>query len=176
MYARAKLAELYNKLIIYLLTLGSEEAMPRYKPLRLDDNMPFGKYKGFTIREIIEMDSQYFNWLKNKTDVQFDLSPSKPKSKLASLDQHFKNGKYKGCTIAEVIRCNPDYIRKNMKGKLDSQAEYYLDHPKYALKGLLQIVSWKEPFISEDEMVKEAIYLRNGMNYMTSLQVTNPVF
>lgn len=37
--------------------------MPDYKPLSLDDNMPYGKYKGQTLREIISKDKDYMEWI-----------------------------------------------------------------------------------------------------------------
>lgn len=34
-----------------------------YQPLDFEDEMPFGKYKGTTVAEVIDDDPQYMVWL-----------------------------------------------------------------------------------------------------------------
>lgn len=46
-------------------------ATAKFKPLKLNWRMPFGKYKGEVIRDIIDKDQSYFNWLLT-TNVEFD--------------------------------------------------------------------------------------------------------
>lgn len=38
---------------------------PTLKIIQLDDEMPFGKYKGKTLREVIESDKSYIEWVIN---------------------------------------------------------------------------------------------------------------
>jgi uncharacterized protein (DUF3820 family) len=41
--------------------------------LELDDNLPFGKYGGQRIRDVLEIDAQYIVWMSENTDVVFDI-------------------------------------------------------------------------------------------------------
>jgi len=150
--------------------------MSRYKPLRLGDKMPFGKYKGLTIKEIITKDYNYFKWLENQTNVKFDIygkSENEQNSNLASLDTRLKSGKFKGCTVAEAIRNDPEYVRRH-KDKLDRQAQFYLDFPEQALKKLLSILTQNSSRTSDNSKVQDAIWLREGMNHMINLRIENP--
>jgi len=49
--------------------------MADYPPLRLDSRMPFGKYKGFTLREIGRNDKSYVIWIHEKTTAKLDFNP-----------------------------------------------------------------------------------------------------
>lgn len=45
----------------------------RYRALGLDDEMPFGQYKGDQIWLIIETDPSYVRWLIEEADIDFEL-------------------------------------------------------------------------------------------------------
>lgn len=48
---------------------------PILKIIQLDDIMPFGKYKGKSLREVIEVDSSYINWvIENVRNYQLKIS------------------------------------------------------------------------------------------------------
>jgi len=49
----------------------------KYPPLGLDSTMPFGKYKGRTIRELMKVDQQYLNWLTENTTVRISYEQVK---------------------------------------------------------------------------------------------------
>ena len=44
-----------------------------FRPLGLDDKMPFGKYKGDELWLVIETDTQYITWLIEEADMDFQL-------------------------------------------------------------------------------------------------------
>lgn len=48
----------------------TEIAKKEYNPLDLDDKMPFGKYRGYTLSDIIEVDPDYLEWCCNNTKVK----------------------------------------------------------------------------------------------------------
>lgn len=54
--------------------------MKKYPPLGLNSTMPFGKYKGVTIRELIKKDQQYLNWLTENTSVEISYEQVKQES------------------------------------------------------------------------------------------------
>ena len=43
-----------------------------YKPLRMDQNMPFGKHKGEPISDLVENETDYIKYLIDKTDIKFE--------------------------------------------------------------------------------------------------------
>ncbi len=48
---------------------------PTLKIIQLDDTMPFGKHKGKTLREIIESDKSYVDWVVNNVkDYKLQIS------------------------------------------------------------------------------------------------------
>lgn len=48
---------------------------PTLKIIELDDTMPFGKYKGKTLQEVIDTDKSYIEWVVNNVkDYQLKLS------------------------------------------------------------------------------------------------------
>ena len=38
----------------------------------MDDTLPFGKYKGTEIEEVLEDDPKYLKWMHENTDIEFD--------------------------------------------------------------------------------------------------------
>ena len=42
-----------------------------YRPIDMDDEMPFGKYKGETVSWIIDNDPDYLGWLLENTETEF---------------------------------------------------------------------------------------------------------
>lgn len=44
---------------------------PKYKPLSLDDSLPFGKYRGKTVLQVIDLDYAYILWMYDKAGVRF---------------------------------------------------------------------------------------------------------
>lgn len=48
----------------------TEVAKKEFDPLDLDDKMPFGKYKGYTLSEVIEVDPSYLEWCCNNLNVK----------------------------------------------------------------------------------------------------------
>lgn len=159
--------------------------MSNYKPLNLDSELPFGKYKGIKVSDVLEKDEQYIEWLKKNTSVRFNFSKkskvkreskserkSKKEVKLTSV---FKSGKYEGLTVAEVIMNDKEYVEKHYGDKLHWKTKAYLSNPQNALKGL-----WREMFdefnfsTSESKLVRDATYHMKGMLYMVSLRVEEP--
>lgn len=55
------------------LTRIKERIVSKYKPLRLSDTMPFGKYKGEQIEDLIYDEPNYIAWLYNEEVVEFDI-------------------------------------------------------------------------------------------------------
>lgn len=48
---------------------------PTLKIIELNDTMPFGKYKGKTLQEVIDTDKSYIEWVVNNVkDYQLKLS------------------------------------------------------------------------------------------------------
>lgn len=43
----------------------------KYPAIGLSDKMPFGKYKGTEVEEILQDDSRYLVWLLESTDTNF---------------------------------------------------------------------------------------------------------
>ena len=48
--------------------------MSDYPPLTPDDRMPFGKYEGEPVWQVIQNDHEYITWLIEEADVDFQLS------------------------------------------------------------------------------------------------------
>ena len=46
--------------------------MSDFPPLTPDDAMPFGKYEGEPVWQVIQNDHEYITWLLENTDVEFD--------------------------------------------------------------------------------------------------------
>lgn len=47
--------------------------MAKYPPLSLNSKLPFGKYRGRIVRDIIKEDTQYIEWLVNNTSVEINF-------------------------------------------------------------------------------------------------------
>lgn len=65
-----------------------EQAMsaPRFRPLGLSDAMPFGKYAGDELREVLDNDPEYLRWLvgmRGKGFVTDDIYET-----LKSIEEH----------------------------------------------------------------------------------------
>ena len=42
------------------------------KPLTLEDTIPFGKYRGVDVVDIVNDDPDYIEWVINNTEYEFD--------------------------------------------------------------------------------------------------------
>ena len=42
------------------------------KDIGMDDKLPFGKYKGTEIEEVLSDDPSYLKWMAENTDIKFD--------------------------------------------------------------------------------------------------------
>jgi uncharacterized protein (DUF3820 family) len=42
-----------------------------FKPLALDDALPFGKYKDWDVSMVIDADPDYLDWARSNTSLQF---------------------------------------------------------------------------------------------------------
>lgn len=40
--------------------------------LGVDDKMPQGKYKGYSVQEVIDEDPDYIEWAENESSMSFD--------------------------------------------------------------------------------------------------------
>jgi len=56
--------------------------MANYPPLSLSSKMPFGKYKGDTIRSIIKNNPGYIDWLVNNTSVRINFDEQNQEDEL----------------------------------------------------------------------------------------------
>lgn len=57
----------------------------------INDKMPFGKFEGFTIRDIIDVDLNYFVWMAETTVFRFDVEAIEYAiSQGAKLDKQIK--------------------------------------------------------------------------------------
>jgi hypothetical protein len=63
-----------------------------YPPLNLESNLPFGKYKGDLLEDVIMEDPGYVEWLIENTDVTLD--PKAMELLDASLDNIEPNTPY----------------------------------------------------------------------------------
>lgn len=63
--------------------------MANYPPLSLSSKMPFGKYKGDTIRSIIKNNPGYIDWLVNNTSVKINFEEQEQEDELEKyLNKH----------------------------------------------------------------------------------------
>lgn len=44
----------------------------RYKPLELEDPIPFGKHKCELVKHVVEDDPSYIEWMIDNTSVEFE--------------------------------------------------------------------------------------------------------
>ena len=84
--------------------------------LGLDDEFPFGKYKGEKISDVLEVDAGYLDWAEKKVD-HFFLN-DEAKAALAKADTRrvwcsgstLTFGKHKGSTVASILQDDPGYL------------------------------------------------------------------
>ena len=86
------------------------------KLLGLDDVFTFGKYKGRTIREIVEFDWQYVKWAivdsqRLLADVDSILEYHRTKIKVLQPEDTLSFGKYKGRAVVDVYNEDSQYLR-----------------------------------------------------------------
>jgi len=46
---------------------------PRFRPLRLNDTIPFGKYKELMLKEVVDTDPDYITWLLTSTETTLQV-------------------------------------------------------------------------------------------------------
>ena len=86
------------------------------KVLGLDDVIDFGKYKGVTIREVIEKDWHYIEWAvlqSQRLYVDVEAVVNYHESCIVSLKPSdiMQFGKYKGQSLASVYATDAQYLR-----------------------------------------------------------------
>ena len=99
-----------------LLDIQGEPSTDNPKVLGLDDIIDFGKYKGVTIREVIEKDWQYIEWAvlqSQRLYVDVEAVVSYHESCIVSLKPSdvMPYGKYKGQSLASVYATDAQYLR-----------------------------------------------------------------
>ena len=99
-----------------LLDIQGEPSTDNPKVLGLDDVIDFGKYKGVTIREVIEKDWQYIEWAvlqSQRLYVDVEAVVSYHESCIVSLKPSdvMQFGKYKGQSLASVYATDAQYLR-----------------------------------------------------------------
>ena len=99
-----------------LLDIQGEPTQEIPKLLGLEDHLNFGKYKGKTVKEVIETDWQYIKWavidsqnlLANVEDI---IKYHDSIVKLLLPNSVIAFGKYKGRTIGEILQADPQYLK-----------------------------------------------------------------
>lgn len=86
------------------------------KVLGLDDTIDFGKYKGVTLREVIEKDWQYIEWAvlqSQRLYVDVEAVVNYHESCIVSLKPTdvIQFGKYKGQSLASVYATDAQYLQ-----------------------------------------------------------------
>lgn len=56
--------------------------MVKYPPLSLNSKLPFGKYKGRIVKDVIKQDAQYIEWLVNNTSVEINFDEKEQEDEL----------------------------------------------------------------------------------------------
>jgi hypothetical protein len=67
-----ELGEYTGKPAVHTSTDTSNPAGYRHRSLSLTDNMPYGKYKGQTIKSLIDYDLDYIVWFYNLENITLD--------------------------------------------------------------------------------------------------------
>lgn len=65
--------------------------MAQYPPLSLDSRMPFGKYKGMVVRQMMKEDPAYTKWLLENTSVKVCPGEAKQEDELQAFLQAHPN-------------------------------------------------------------------------------------
>lgn len=99
-----------------LLEIKGEPTADDVKLLGVDDQITFGKYKGKTIREVIDEDWQYIRWAvidsqRLLADVDKIVEYHESKVKPIEPNDIITFGKYKGRTLLEIFTEDPQYLR-----------------------------------------------------------------
>ena len=99
-----------------LLDIQGEPSTDNPKVLGLDDVIDFGKYKGVTIREVIEKDWHYIEWAvlqSQRLYVDVEAVVNYHESCIVSLKPSdiMQFGKYKGQSLASVYATDAQYLR-----------------------------------------------------------------
>ena len=98
-----------------LLEIKGQPTADDVKLLGLDDEIGFGKYKGKTIREVIDTDWQYIKWAvfdskRLLADIDKIVEYHESIAKPLGPNDLMPFGKYKGRTILEVFTEDPQYL------------------------------------------------------------------
>ena len=99
-----------------LLDIQGEPCSDNPKVLGLDDTIDFGKYKGVTLREVIEKDWQYIEWAvlqSQRLYVDVEAVVKYHESCIVSLKPTdvIQFGKYKGQSLASVYATDAQYLQ-----------------------------------------------------------------
>ena len=99
-----------------ILDIQGEPSTDNPKVLGLDDVIDFGKYKGVTIREVIEKDWHYIEWAvlqSQRLYVDVEAVVNYHESCIVSLKPSdiMQFGKYKGQSLASVYATDAQYLR-----------------------------------------------------------------
>ena len=112
-----------------LLDIQGEPTQENLKLLELEDQFDFGKYKGKTIKEVIELDWQYVKWavidsqnlIANVDDIiKYHDSILKP----LLPDSIISFGKYKGRTIGDIFKNDPQYLKWMQQNNSDFRIDW----------------------------------------------------
>ena len=99
-----------------LLDIQGEPISEKPKLLGLDDVIDFGKYKGVTIREVVEKDWQYIEWAvlqSQRLYVEVEAVVAYHDTCVVKLKPNdlMPFGKYKGQSLASVFANDYQYLR-----------------------------------------------------------------
>lgn len=99
-----------------LIEIQGEPTVEETKLLGLDDVISFGKYKGKTIKEIIDIDWQYIEWAvlqSQRLYADVEAIVKYHDSIIVSLKPSdlMPFGKYKGQTLASVYETDVQYLK-----------------------------------------------------------------
>lgn len=91
--------------------------MGKQKKINLEDILPFGKYKGLPLKQVMENDFNYYKWLIKENVIKLTIHLLKYELKLLKVD------KLESKIIIESFRKQQQLVRK-LKAELKEKKGY----------------------------------------------------